>query len=62
MPLLEALYKHQRKPEFQCRFRWSPGTLAMWDNRACQHYPVNDYHGHRRQLHRISLKGDHPFK
>ncbi|MFZ5655017.1 MAG: TauD/TfdA dioxygenase family protein [Pseudomonadota bacterium] len=61
LPLLEALYKHQRKPEFQCRFRWSPGALAMWDNRACQHYPVNDYHGHRRLLHRISLKGDRPF-
>ncbi|GMU46455.1 MAG: taurine dioxygenase [Porticoccaceae bacterium] len=60
LPLLEALYKHQRKPEFQCRFRWSPGALAMWDNRSCQHYPVNDYHGHRRLLHRISLKGDRP--
>lgn len=60
LPLLEALYKHQRKPEFQCRFRWSPGALAMWDNRSCQHYPVNDYHGYRRLLHRISLKGDRP--
>ena len=61
LPLLEALYKHQRKPEFQCRFRWSPGALVMWDNRSCQHYPVNDYHGHRRLLHRISLKGERPF-
>ena len=60
-PLLQALYQHQRKPEFQCRFRWSVGALAMWDNRACQHYPVNDYHGHRRLLHRISLKGNRPF-
>lgn len=61
LPLLETLYKHQRKPEFQCRFRWSVGALALWDNRACQHYPVNDYHGYRRLLHRISLKGDRPF-
>lgn len=61
LPLLETLYKHQRKPEFQCRFRWSPGALAMWDNRACQHYPVNDYHGHRRLLHRVTLRGDRPF-
>lgn len=60
-PLLQQLYQHQRKPEFQCRFRWSIGALAMWDNRACQHYPVNDYHGHRRLLHRISLKGERPF-
>lgn len=61
LPLLEALYRHQRKPEFQCRFRWSVGALALWDNRACQHYPVNDYHGYRRLLHRVSLKGDRPF-
>ena len=61
LPLLEMLYQHQRKPEFQCRFRWSPGALVMWDNRACQHYPVNDYHGHRRLLHRVSLQGDPPF-
>lgn len=60
-PLLNLLYQHQRKPEFQCRFRWSLGTLAMWDNRAGQHYPVNDYHGYRRLLHRVSLKGDRPF-
>ncbi len=60
-PLLNLLYQHQRKPEFQCRFRWTLGTLAMWDNRAAQHYPVNDYHGYRRLLHRVSLKGDRPF-
>lgn len=59
--LLNRLYQHQRKPEFQCRFRWSSGTLAIWDNRAAQHYPVNDYHGYRRLLHRVSLKGDRPF-
>ena len=58
--LLQQLYRHQRQPEFQCRFRWSVGALAIWDNRACQHYPVNDYHGHRRLLHRISLKGERP--
>ncbi len=60
-PLLELLYQHQRKPEFQCRFRWSVGALVMWDNRSCQHYPVNDYHGYRRLLHRISLRGNRPF-
>ena len=59
-PLLALLYQQLRKPEYQCRFRWSRGTLTMWDNRAAQHYPVNDYHGHRRLLHRISLKGTRP--
>ena len=60
-PILEYLYHHQIKPEYCCRFVWSPGAIAFWDNRCAQHYPVNDYHGHRRLLHRITLKGDRPF-
>jgi taurine dioxygenase len=59
-PLLSFLWAHQVKPEFTCRFRWEPGSLAMWDNRCVQHNPVNDYHGHRRLLHRITLEGDVP--
>lgn len=59
-PILEYLYQHQIKPEFCCRFVWSPGAVAFWDNRCAQHYPVNDYHGHTRLLHRITLKGDKP--
>jgi taurine dioxygenase len=58
--LLLQLYLHQRKPEFQCRFRWRRGSVAMWDNRSTHHYPINDYHGYRRLLHRVSLKGDEP--
>ncbi len=59
-PLLRFLYAHQVKPEFTCRFNWQVGSLAMWDNRCAQHNPVNDYHGHRRLLHRITLEGDVP--
>jgi taurine dioxygenase len=58
--LLEYLFMHQISPEFQCRLTWQVGDVAFWDNRCVQHYPLNDYHGHRRLLHRITLKGDAP--
>ena len=60
LPLLEFLWEHQVKPEFTCRFRWQAGSLAFWDNRAAMHNPINDYHGYRRVLHRITLAGDKP--
>ena len=59
-PLLSYLFQHQIKPEFTCRFRWRPGSLAFWDNRAAQHNAINDYPGHRRIMHRITLAGDQP--
>ena len=59
-PLLAYLYRHQVRPEFTCRFSWQVGSIALWDNRCTQHNPVNDYHGHRRLMHRITLAGDRP--
>ena len=59
-PLLDYLFAHQVRPELTCRFRWSPGALAFWDNRCAQHNPVNDYHGFRRVMHRVTLAGDRP--
>ena len=59
-PLLNYLFAHQVRPEFTCRFNWTPGAIALWDNRCVLHNPINDYHGHKRLLHRITLKGDIP--
>ena len=58
--LLHFLFAHQIKPEFTCRFSWQVGSIALWDNRCVLHNPVNDYHGHKRLMHRITLKGDVP--
>ncbi|KAJ9615487.1 hypothetical protein H2200_001562 [Cladophialophora chaetospira] len=59
-PLLAYLFSHQVKPEFTCRFRWQVGSIAFWDNRCVQHNPINDYHGHRRRMLRVTLEGDRP--
>ena len=59
-PLLNELFEHQTRSELTCRFQWRVGSLAFWDNRCTQHYPVNDYHGYRRVMHRITLAGDRP--
>lgn len=55
--LLMRLYAHCMQPEFAYRFQWQPGSIAMWDNRSTWHWALNDYHGQRRCMHRITLKG-----
>ena len=55
--ILNILYAHCQQPEFQCRIRWQTGDVTMWDNRATWHKAINDYHGHRRYMHRITVEG-----
>lgn len=55
--LLDYLYRHAARPEFTCRFNWRKGSIAFWDNRATWHYALNDYHGQRRLMHRITVEG-----
>lgn len=54
-PILDYLIGHQVRPEFTCRVRWAPGTLTVWDNRCTQHNAVNDYHGQRRRMRRLTV-------
>jgi len=59
-PLINYLADHVVRPEFQCRLRWQPGTLAIWDNRCTQHFALNDYPGRRRHMYRVTIEGDRP--
>lgn len=58
LPLLAYLCDLGAREEFQCRVEWQPGSVAIWDNRATWHLAMNDYHGHRRVMHRITLSGE----
>lgn len=60
-PILDYLRAHSVQPEMTCRFAWQPGSMAIWDNRCTQHLALNDYHGKRRRMHRITISGDEPF-
>ena len=58
--IIEMLRDHAVKPELTCRFRWQPGSMAIWDNRCTQHLALSDYQGQRRRMHRITIAGDTP--
>ncbi|HAE25584.1 MULTISPECIES: TauD/TfdA dioxygenase family protein [Hyphomonas] len=55
--LLSRLYAHAMDKAHAYRFQWQPGSIAFWDNRSTWHWAMNDYHGHRRIMHRITLEG-----
>jgi taurine dioxygenase len=58
--LLAFLFRHQSQPEFQCRWRWQAGDVAIWDNRATHHYAIADYGDAPRTIHRVTLEGESP--
>ena len=57
--LLDMLWKHSQAPEFTMRWQWRVNDLALWDNRAFQHYAVRDYTGNR-VLQKSYVQGDRP--
>jgi len=59
--ILEMLYRHCQQPELTCRFRWAPGSVAFWDNRATLHYALDDYGDALRVAHRVTIRGDVPY-
>lgn len=59
--LLARLFEHGARPEFQCRLRWRPGMLAIWDNRCVWHNAMDDYRDHERLMYRVTLAGERPF-
>jgi taurine dioxygenase len=60
-PLLRQLRSHALREVFTYRYRWSKNTVGLWDNRCTLHYALNDYHGARRRMQRVSINGDRPY-
>jgi taurine dioxygenase len=62
MDLLQYLFRQAQAPEYQVRLKWKPNTIAFWDNRACQHYAVQDYFPAPRHMMRATVIGDRPIQ
>ncbi len=59
--VLQTLFEHIEKPDFQCRFRWRSNSVAFWDNRCTMHLALWDYYPQRRRGHRVTIKGEAPY-
>ena len=59
--LLDHLFDHCERPDFQCRFQWEQHSVAMWDNRCVQHLALWDYYPQVRSGFRVTVRGDRPF-
>ncbi|MCB2061319.1 MAG: TauD/TfdA family dioxygenase [Novosphingobium sp.] len=59
--LLDHLSALASVPEYQCRFKWQPNSIAFWDNRATQHYASTDYLPAFRHMERVTVIGDKPY-
>jgi taurine dioxygenase len=56
--VLNFLYQHLEKPDFQMRFTWRQHSIAFWDNRCTQHLAIWDYYPHVRSGYRVQVEGD----
>lgn len=58
--LVDLFQSHIERPENTVRWQWRAGDVAIWDNRATQHYGVDDSDDHERTLRRVTVDGDVP--
>ncbi|MFT4595906.1 MAG: taurine dioxygenase [Paracrocinitomix sp.] len=59
--LLDFLFAHTERANFQCRFRWTQNAIAIWDNRCALHHAMWDYWPAERSGHRVSVQGEVPL-